>query len=406
MQEFFTRPEVVDDYRTTLLQAEPDWTSDPAHSTPNESSTSSPLATVEPDHVEFTALYPAEAVQEEESAVYATEVKPAPVIPERAPPLSNEQINQLIHGPHGLGSSNYRERDVAHRTLERSGVNALPALLAVIRAEGMPLEVTRRAELLRNQLLNSGVGVVLDGMRSNDAAISQACELMLSRQSTASLLAGSTHAELSVENRAAFNQLIRRRLSDEQLEAYADTSFDLRFGQNPDENNLRLSIAASQVLGRPNQVANYHLGSILMQRGESGRAEAERALVRSLDGGDQIPMRASAQRMLAELGFLRGDNARGLAMSREALRSLRAGSIDPRSDLLREEFMALSQLAGRSGTINAERPMTPAQLAEMRSLGQDATAEGRTYSAAHNTWLNENRFNKKAVPPRRLPKGK
>jgi hypothetical protein len=400
-QDAFIRPETVEDSSNLTNNDATNWSAASAQRIWSESTTAPAQTTAEPSHLEFTALFPAATVQQqpgERPPVQAVAAQPgdapqpvraaqqeAPAGPvAERPRLSSEQITQLINGPNGLGSSVWRDRDASHRALQEQGVNALPALLAAMRNPESSLEVRRRAESLTGSIVNSGVSSLLNGLGSNDAAVSQASELLLGRQSTDSLLASSTREELSPDHRRVFNQIIRTRLNEQQLQAMSNGG-KMFFHAAPDETSLRTSIAASDVLGTANPSAQYQLGALLMQRGESGRAEAERALTRSLTGNQDSPSRASAQRMLAELAFQRGDNARGLEMSRESLRSLRAGSGDPSSALLLNEFRAVAQLGA-----NPHRPLTPAQSAELGSIRQDATNQGQTYSAAHNAYMREN----------------
>ncbi len=304
--------------------------------------------------------------------------------------LSGPELNNLIRGPHGLGSENFAERERAQRQLERSGTAALPAVLGALqdRSSDLPLETRRRLESFTAYLRrDDGFNDLIAATRNNDFGIASAAQAMLGRESTDTLLLRPTHTALSPENQNTFNELIRTRLNDGQLQALTQQP---PFGWT--EGQLRRAVAAEQVLGVPSGSDNQgRLGVLLFNK--PNRTDAERSYAESLlttyapNGSDPV-LRASANRLLASSAFERGNTDEGMRLMRNSLGLITGATGQIKNSDVLLELEDLSLLA-RNTLGNAR--LSTAQRNELTGLSQSATQAALVFVRARQEWMDQNK---------------
>src|SRR5262249_51170000 len=158
----------------------------------------------------------------------------------------------------------------------------------------------------------------------------------------------------------------------------------------------REELGASQVLGVPNQAANFALGRRLWEGGPAGnQAEAQRLLENSLNGVQIPSMRASAQRMLADNAFHRGANARAVELVADALTNRGTAAADLSDRVVSREFRALAGMADQLATSNQR--LTRQQFDRLSSVTAESHRRGSVFDLAHSE--NEQRIQQMVKPP-------
>ncbi len=314
-----------------------------------------------------------------------TEVVQQNTLPPRdQPALSPEQINNLIRGEHGLGSPNFREREAAQMQLIRAGADALPAVLNALHDRtDLPLEVRRRLESFSASMLNDRFNDLIAATRNNDPAIARAAEVMISRETTDSLLSRTTHSEISPANQRILDGLIRTRLNDTQLQSYLQ---EPAFGWT--EADLRRAVAAERILGQPTDGENQlRLGVAILGRPNHTPAEqqyAERLLTAYTQNGRDPVHNATAHRLLASSAFQRGDTNEGMRLMRNSMQLINGALGQTKREDVVHELQNISDLAAARNDA-----LSPAQRQELTAISRRATETGLAFVRARQEWLEQ-----------------
>ncbi len=295
------------------------------------------------------------------------------------------RIQDLVFGPAGLGSNNYRNRVRAEEELGRYGILAIPQLQAGCNSNDLETRMRCQAVLNRLNLEN-----LIPGMTHGNAAIRTYCRDRVGRQSNNDLLDHlGRHSSMNDSHLAPVRDLLRRRLSEDQIYGgYIRPAYQWGIG-NQREVTLRRGIAAAELIGSNTTADHFRgrLGEHLFNQGPGQFQEAEQLLRRSIaaNQGDSGPNQwhVSAMQTLGLICLRTGRAQEGIQTLERGLDLLRRiGREQVGNGGLTFSFEEYIECLGRI-TSDQNSRLSPRQLQTVRQLQTRAQADLEDFRRRH-----------------------